>query len=47
MDSGNFISLVLGKSCTVVELTNKKNTKMVKISISDTMFNAAPRLLRL
>jgi hypothetical protein len=45
-DSGSLICFALGKSWTDEELTNRKNTKIVKISIKDTIFSEALRFVR-
>ena len=46
IDSGSLMSLGFSSVCTSAEFTSRKNTRMVKMSISDTRFNP-PRRLRL
>ena len=46
VDAGKEIDFVDGKVLDSDEVTNKKNTRMVKISISETIFNDAARSLR-
>ena len=47
IDSGSWMSLAFGNTSTSEELTSRKNTRIVKMSISDTRFSVAPALLRL
>ena len=42
-DSGIWMDLALGRSCTSEEFTRRKNTRMVKMSISETRFSVARR----